>query len=81
MALLVPGVSSVCQCRVPFGINYMASPIDVFIPLAGLYFCDDRRGQAARPGKLKFELEEAPAELEFVSALDAEAACLPVNGP
>jgi hypothetical protein len=63
-----------------FGINYMVHlSIYFFILLVCISVTTFEVRQEAR--QLKARVEETPAKLEFVSAFDAEAVCLPLKGP
>ena len=63
-----------------FGINYMVHlSVYFFILLVCISVATSQAKREAAQAKVR--VEEAPAELEFVSALDAEAACFPLNGP
>jgi hypothetical protein len=63
-----------------FGINYMFHLSEYFfILLVSISAATFGVKQEVRLAKVR--VEEAPAKVEFVSALDAEAGCLPLNGP
>lgn len=63
-----------------FGINYMVHLMMGFFPL--LVFVSVANFDAIQEVKqAKVQAREASAELEFVSALDADAACVPFSGP
>jgi hypothetical protein len=63
-----------------FGINYMVHlSIYFFILLVFISVTTFEAKQEVKQAKIP--IEKAPAELEFVSALDAEAAYVPLNGP